>query len=87
MVPDLDQQRLDVADRVKVLAYHRTAPGILVLDQFIVGAAVAKCGGHMLGGQHAAAHRVVNALDARNIDKPAAHPISAPPAKLKRGTD
>src|SRR5437588_9526140 len=66
---ELGPQRLDVADPMQVLADSRIAPRIFVFDEFIIGAAGAERAGNVFGGEYAASHRVVDALDARHVDK------------------
>src|SRR5262245_28866216 len=67
--PELRQQRLGVADRVEILADGGVAPGVFIFDEFVIGATRAKRGRDVLGSQHAGAHRIVNALDAGNVDE------------------
>src|ERR1019366_1809641 len=60
----------EVADEVQILAERRTPPRILIIDQFIVGAAGAERGNDVFGREHTAANSVMDALDARHIYKP-----------------
>ena len=48
-------QRFDIANGVQVFPDWRVAPGVLVLDQFIIGAAGAERGVDLFGRQHRAA--------------------------------
>ena len=66
---ELRPQRLDVAHLVQVRADGGRAPGVLVLDQFVIGTAGGERGRDLFGREHGAAHRVVHALDARHVDK------------------
>src|SRR5260221_10003336 len=64
---ELRPQRFDVADPVQILADRRITPGILILDQLIVGAAGAERGNNVFGREQAAANSIMHALDAWHI--------------------
>ena len=69
MVPNFDHSGLTLRTLNRSRADRGSAPGILVAGDLVVGAARAERRGDVLGRQHAAAHRVVNTLDARHVDE------------------
>ena len=61
-------ERLDVAHLPEVLADRRGAPRLLVADELVMGRPAASAA-RMLGRQHPGRHRIVRALDARDVDE------------------
>ncbi len=69
MVPNFDHSGLTLRTRIKVLADRGVAPGVFVVDQFVIGPAGGERRGDVFGRLHAGAHGVVHALDARHVDE------------------
>src|SRR5215470_759563 len=65
----LGPQWLGVSHPPQIAANVRGPPSIVVVRKFVIGATGSNCRGDSLRGKHSGQHRVVRALDARDVDE------------------